>query len=209
MTGAYCSLGCRHLKQVPQLCLTLTEVRAQRLCHKWSFTDSLSRLSKSDIDLLLMRSTDIQKPEGLKSTITLFYYCSESNISIFHQWLGKGLILLCMSIAMLLSIKNCADRDKVREKGYTDFLTWFADSSLALNAAIKDLQAYCLIAIQGPHSLVILHPAQKSRLGSISQSGNHKPPSPAFPAPCHGPDLPASWFTLQEFRFFFISPTVN
>lgn len=206
--GAYCTPGCRHLKQVLQLLLTPSEARALRLCHKWSFTDSPSRLSKSDFDLLVMRSTDIQKPEGLKSTISLFYYCSESNISVFHQWLSKGLIPLCMSIAMLLSIKNCADRDKVREKGCADFLTWFVGSSLASNASIKDLQAYFLIGIQHPHSLVILHPVQKSRLSSISQSGDHKPPPSAFPAPLRGPDFLSSRFTLWELSYF-ISPTVN
>lgn len=116
ITGDYCSPGCRHLKQVPQLLLTPTEARAQRLCRKLSFTDSTSRLSKSDFDLLVMRFTDIQKPEGLKSTISLCYYCSERNISIFHWWSDEGLILLCMSVAMLFSIKNCTDRNKVREK---------------------------------------------------------------------------------------------
>lgn len=155
-----------------------------------------------------MRLTDIQKPEGLKSTISLCYYCSESNISVFHQWLGRGLILLCMSTAMLLSIKNCADRDKVRENRYTDFLTWFVGSSLASNAGIKDLQAYCLIGIQGPHSLVTLHPVQKSRLSSINQSGDHKLPPPAFPAPPQGPDFLLSWFTLWELSYF-ISPPAN
>lgn len=130
-----------------------------------------------------MHSTDIQKPEGLKSTIALFYYCSEGAISIAHQWLRKGSIPLCMSIAMLLSIKNCACRDTAREKGHTDFLTWFVSSSLASNAGIRDLQAYSPIGIQDPHSLVILHPVQKSRLSFISQFDDHKfsPPAPLHP----------------------------
>lgn len=45
---------------------------------------------------------------------------------------------------------------------------------LASNAGIRDLQAYSPTGIQGPHSLVILHPVQKSRLSFISQFGDHK-----------------------------------
>lgn len=80
------------------------------------FSASPPRLSKSDHDLLVMRSTDIPKPEGLKSTIALFYYCSDSDISVVHQRLRQGSIPLCMSIATLLSIKNCAHRDTARKK---------------------------------------------------------------------------------------------
>lgn len=155
-----------------------------------------------------MRSTDIQKPEGLKMTIALFYYCSESGISIAHQRLSKGSIFLCMSIATLLSIKNCAHRDTAREKGNTHFLTWFVSSSLASNAGIRDLQAYSPIGIQGPQSLVILHPVQKSRLSFISQFGDQKFSPPCFPAPSWGLDFLPSWLTLWESSYF-ISPTVN
>lgn len=130
-----------------------------------------------------MCSTDIQKPEGIKITISLFYYCSESGISIVHQRLSKGLIPLCMSIATLVSIKSCAHRDTAREKGDTDFLTWFVSSSLASNAGIRDLQAYSAIGIQGSQSFVVLNPVQKSRLSFIRQFGDHRfsPPASLHP----------------------------
>lgn len=96
-----------------------------------------------------------------------------------------------MSIATLLSIKNCAHRDTAREKGYTDFLTWFVSSSLASNAGIRELQAYSPIGIQGPQSLVVLHPVQKSRLSFISQFGDHK-------------FLPPASLYLLEARIFYL-----
>lgn len=186
----------RHLQQAPKaLPNTLWSESIQVVLP--DFTASPSRLSKSDFDLLVMCSTDIQKPEGLKSTITLFYYCSEGGISIVHQWLSKGSIPLCMFIATLLSIKNRAHRDTAREKGCTDFLTWFVSSSLNQMLVLEICKLIPPIGIQGLHFLVILHPVQISRPNFISQFGDHKF---SLPASLHSwsPDFLPSWFKLQE-----------